>query len=73
MIEVRIQKGADDPAGVSRVSVGGRPEIGYYCVYRGTREEAIAALQMALEAMTAMAEHLREREPDPAPTDPPGV
>jgi hypothetical protein len=66
--EVRIVKKADDPLGAVRVAVGGMPGA-YYCVYRGNKEAAIAALQAALTAMKAMAEYMGDREPDIAADD----
>jgi hypothetical protein len=69
--EVRIVKKADDVGGDARVSVGGRPG-NYYCVYRGSKESAIAALEAATRAMREMAGYLdavtgEPGEPDIAP------
>jgi hypothetical protein len=70
MPNIKITKKADDPLGVVRVSVGGGAVVdGYYCVYRGKKEEAIAALTQALEAMSKMAEVIGDREPDVQPDD----
>lgn len=64
-LQVRITKKRSDPLGVVRVSLGGAPEIGgYYCVYRGTKEQAIECLEKSLQAMKAMARHLRRTRPD---------
>lgn len=71
--EVRIIKKADDPLCPVRVSIGGDPDVDYYCVYRGTKEGAIHALRMALYAMEGMAKQLREMgetEPELSPEDP---
>jgi hypothetical protein len=68
-IQVRITKKAADPI-CTRVSVGGNPADGIYCVYRGTKEEALVCLTAALEALKAMAELIGpNREPDIAPDD----
>lgn len=70
-VSVDIVKKADDPTGVVRVSLGGAKEIGgYYCVYRGSKEQAIACLEQALRAMKGMAKFLgQDREPDVQPDD----
>jgi hypothetical protein len=53
---------------VVRVSLGGSLGIGgYYCVYRGRKEEAIACLKAALDSMLAMAQHLGDGEPEISP------
>jgi hypothetical protein len=49
---VEIIKLPTDPV-CTRVSAGGNEKFGYYCRYRGTREEAIRALEMALFGMKA--------------------
>ncbi len=62
-IQTRIIKRADDPSGIVRLNVGGDPETaGYYCVYRGTREQAIAALEHAAAGLRQ-----RQREPEISP------
>jgi hypothetical protein len=59
---VSVTKKADDPITPCRVSLGavlpppGAPVppdtvIGYYCVYRGTKEQAIRACETALRAL----------------------
>jgi len=66
-LEIRITKQPDDPHGILRISLGGIPEIGYYCVYRGTKEQVIDCLGKALIAMKAMASQLKTNEPDIEP------
>lgn len=56
---VRITKKADDPITPTRVSLGaalmGDGHLGgYYCVYRGTREAAVACVEAALAALKAL-------------------
>lgn len=48
--KVKIIKEQDDPI-CTRVSVGGRDNVGYYCVYRGNIGHAIACLEKAIEAL----------------------
>lgn len=49
-VRVRIKKRPLDPEGVVRIHAGGAPEIsGYYCHYRGTKEQVIVALERCLE------------------------
>jgi hypothetical protein len=67
--EIRILKKADDPLEVVRVSLGGRMAEGYYCVYRGSKEEAIRCLRDCLRALEAMAKQLGDGEPDISPDD----
>ena len=69
MPNTRIVKKADDPLGVTRVSIGGGRKLGgVYCVYRGTKEDAIEALELAVTALREMADQLgRDREPDVQP------
>ena len=62
--QVKIIKKRDDPNGVARVSVGGKPNVGVYCVYRGTAQQAITCLRTAL----AVLEHMRA-EPAVSPDD----
>jgi hypothetical protein len=45
--KVFIAKKADDPLCV-RVSLGGRPDVGFYCTYRGLLKEAIGAIETVL-------------------------
>ena len=51
-MKIHITKAPNDPI-CTRVSVGGNPNLGYYCTYRGGIGSAIAALRVALEAMEA--------------------
>lgn len=65
---VRVVKRATDPTTPCRVSLGavpaparpgvcrggGGPVLGWYCVYRGTKEQAIAACEEALKVLRAM-------------------
>lgn len=52
--DVKILRGPTDPGVGTRISVGGDPEIGYYCTYRGSRMACIAALSRAMHALEAM-------------------
>jgi hypothetical protein len=55
---VRVVKKADDPITPTRVSLGGvvmeEALIGYYCVYRGTKEAAIEACEHVLKGLRAL-------------------
>jgi hypothetical protein len=65
MKKVTIIRYANDPV-CPRVSAGGGKEIGgYYCTYRGTREEAIAVLEAVLIVMQHMPEQPVEPEMPP--------
>lgn len=44
----KIIKLADDQLAL-RASIGGRPDIGWYCSYRGNRADIIAMLEIVLE------------------------
>jgi hypothetical protein len=67
MKKVTIIRYRDDPV-CPRVSAGGGEEIGgYYCTYRGTREEAIEMLKTILLVM----EHMPEQPVDPEMLLPP--
>lgn len=59
MAKMIISRGPDTPGGV-RVTVGLKPgaEGHYFCIYCGEREEALAALEMALNALRAAAPDL---------------
>ena len=64
MTKVSITRFADDPLCL-RVSIGGGEKIGgYYCTYRGTREESIEALEKVLLALKHMPEQPIEEEPE---------
>lgn len=60
---VRISKAPTNP-GCSRVSVGGTPAFGYYCVYRGTLAECVAAMEDATAAMRLLLNSGSEPEMD---------
>lgn len=47
---VKLIKETTDPI-CTRLSLGGNDVIGYYCVFRGNRNDAIACLEEVLEAM----------------------
>lgn len=78
MKKVTVIRYPDDPV-CCRVSVGGGRSIGgYYCTYRGTREEAIAALETVVLVLKHMPEQPVESEEilknvreqnDPTPSD----
>ena len=56
MTRVSVQRLPDDPLCL-RVSIGGGEKIdGYYCSYRGTREETIEALETVLLVLKHMPE-----------------
>lgn len=46
-----------------RISICGNAEIGFYCRYRGIREEAVDALEKILLVMQNMPEQEIESEP----------
>jgi len=48
--EVYVTKEKDDPIAI-RVSVGGRPSLGYYAVYRGSIKQAIEVMETCLKAL----------------------
>lgn len=52
-IPVHLVKAAADPI-ATRISCGGNPVVGAYCVYRGKREDAIKYLEAVLEALKAL-------------------
>lgn len=49
-MKVVIYKLPDDPV-CTRVSSGGKDDIGYYCTYRGNRDDAIKVLETVLKAL----------------------
>jgi hypothetical protein len=56
MTHVTIQRKPNDPLCL-RISIGGNEKVGgLYCVYRGTREEAVAAIEKVLLVMQNMPE-----------------
>ena len=55
--KVEITQETPDPIAL-RASIGGRPDIGYYLVYRGPKADVIAMIEATLEAL---------REPRPTP------
>lgn len=63
MTEVKVQRLSTDPF-CTRVSIGGNRKIGFYCLYRGTREEAIEAVEKVLLVLQHMPE--QPIEPDDA-------
>jgi hypothetical protein len=68
MKKVTIIRYKDDPV-CPRVSAGGGEAIGgYYCTYRGTREEAIEMLKTILFVM----EHMPEQPVEPETLPPKG-
>jgi hypothetical protein len=60
----KIVKKSDDPDSVTRISLGGKIGVGYYCVYRGTKERVIEILIGALASLSAS-----EEEPSISPDD----
>jgi hypothetical protein len=62
MTKISVTRFPDDPICL-RVSIGGGERIGgYYCTYRGTREESIEALEKVLRALKSMPEQPIEEE-----------
>ncbi len=57
---VQISKAPSDPI-CARVSLGGLKDRGYYCTYRGSRDDAIEILKQSLAALI---EH-RDNGPEP--------
>lgn len=55
MMEIKVKRYPRDPFAI-RVSIGGREDTGYYCVYRGTREEAIRCIELALAKLQTIPE-----------------
>jgi hypothetical protein len=49
-VEVAVTIRSRDPI-CPRVSLGGRPGVGYYCVYRGDHAEVVDILERALAAV----------------------
>ena len=47
-MKTKIIKLQDDPIAL-RASIGGKPEIGWYCSYRGNRPDIIVMLEKVLE------------------------
>ena len=58
--KVVIMRKADDF--VLRVSLGGTSGVGYYCVYRGKREQVIECLGEVLAVLVNMPEQPIEAE-----------
>jgi len=46
-----VRREPDDPSGIVRVSAGGDPALGYYCVYKGKKDACVEALKQALKAL----------------------
>lgn len=59
---VHITKKANDPDNLVRISIGGKPDIGYYLLYRGTKEEAIVAIRRSLKVLENMSARLGNGE-----------
>jgi len=72
-LNLKIIKKADDPVGITRVSLGmGLDPDGHtfaYCVYRGTKEETEKCLGLVLKSIQAMITLLGDKEPDVEPDD----
>ena len=51
MSKIKILKAPDDPI-CTRVSAGGREEIGYYLVYRGTPVEALKVIDKVRDQLS---------------------
>jgi hypothetical protein len=62
MRSIILHRYPDDPI-CPRVSIGGTLDIGFYCNIRGTKEEAITAIEAVLLALREVPE--MEIEPDP--------
>lgn len=50
---IRIIKAPLDPI-ATRISVGGNSKVGTYCVYRGTRHEALKHLRLAVAELETL-------------------
>jgi hypothetical protein len=61
MTNVSITRLPRDPICL-RVSIGGWKSKGYYCTYRGTREEAIEAIEKVLIVLQHMPEQPIEED-----------
>lgn len=48
--DVVILKSKDDPI-ATRISIGGEPNVGYYCNYRGDLNEVRRILEIILETL----------------------
>lgn len=60
---VKIIKQPDDPLAI-RVSAGGRPDIGYYCSYRGDLEDCRMVLEIILDSIKSVQE-ADKKNPNP--------
>lgn len=47
---ITVVKQADDPLAL-RISCGGRPDVGYYCTYRGNLEECKLVMRVILQSL----------------------
>lgn len=50
MSEVKLIKKPDDPVCL-RISVGGTQAIGFYCLFRGDKEDVIDCLEEILDSL----------------------
>jgi hypothetical protein len=60
--KVVFQRLADDPLCL-RISIGGREEIGYYCMFRGNQKEVVEALRLISGSIPYIPELDIEEEP----------
>jgi hypothetical protein len=56
-MRIYISRAPSDPI-CARVSVGGNEKLGVYCVFRGSSQECIVALEEALKAMKTASDNL---------------
>ncbi len=49
-MKIKVMRAPADPI-CTRVSLGGSAQLGYYCTFRGSMEQSIAALRLALAEM----------------------
>lgn len=67
-MKIHVIKRASDPHCAVRVSVGGGPQqAAYYCIYRGSKDDIILALESTLKYLS---ETVGEPDVTPEPTLP---
>ncbi len=60
----KITKEENDPI-CMRASIGGKPEIGFYLVYRGSRRDVLNMLKQVISDLEVSAEACPEPEAQP--------
>lgn len=51
---VQVTRKEPDPRGFSRVNSGGRPDAGFYVIFRGTLQQAIKTTRHVLAALESL-------------------